>query len=206
MNTATPLAFLALVLAADPSRAVSDPDHDLLASFAGDARVAAFDLLSADVSFDAGADSFVLHARTAGPIAEAANAAYVFGFNRGGATGTPFAAIGVPGVSFDTTVLLRANGTGTVAGIPLVAHIEENELFATVSASLLPSTGFAPANFTWAVWSIDTALTGLLRNADFAPVENVRVAAVPEPGAYALLLAGLGVIGGLGRRRWRGRA
>ena len=205
-TTATSLAVIALLLAAGQAHAVSDPAGDLLASFAGDRTVAAFDILSAEATFDAEAGTFLLHAHTAGPIADIPTAAYVFGFDRGAATASPFAGIGVPGVTFDAAVLLRSNGTGTVGGTPLVDRVEGNDIFATVPVSLLPSTGFAPEIFTWALWSIDTSITGNTRNADFGPDANLRVAAVPEPQTWAVLLAGLGIVTGVARRRSRARA
>ena len=205
-TTARSLAVMAALLATGHAYAASDPAGDLLASFAGDRSVAAFDILSAEATFDAAAGTFLLHAHTAGPIADVATAAYVFGFDRGAATGSPFAGIGVPGVSFDATVLLRSDGTGTVGGTPIPGQIEGNDIFATVSASLLPSTGFAAENFTWALWSIDTSITGNTRNADFGPDANLQVAAIPEPGTWAMLLAGLGIVTGVARRRSHARA
>ena len=70
-------------------------------------------------------------------------------------------------------------------------------------ASLLPSHGFADPDYTWALWSIDADVTGLPRNADFAPEANIRVSAVPEPANVALLAAGFGLLGFVARRRAR---
>ena len=205
-STSTSLAVIALLLAAGHARAATDPAGDLLASFAGDRTVAAFDILSADATFDAAAGTFQLHVHTAGPIAGVATAAYVFGFDRGAATGAPFASIGVPGVSFDAAVLLRSDGTATLGGTPLLDRIEGNDIFATVPASLLPSTGLTADHFTWALWSVDTSITGNTRNADFGPDANLQVAAIPEPESWALLLAGLGIVTGVAGRRSRARA
>jgi hypothetical protein len=74
-----------------------------------------------------------------------------------------------------------------------------------VAASVLPSTGFEPRDFTWALWSVDTQSQGNFRNADFAPSANLQVAAVPEPETYALMLAGFSVLGFVGRLRSRSR-
>ena len=38
-------------------------------------------------------------------------------------------------------------------------------------------------------------------NLSYASIDNLRVAAVPEPETYAMLLAGLGLVGALARRR-----
>jgi len=85
-------------------------------------------------------------------------------------------------------------------------HIVGNEIFSTVSASLLPSKGLAFKDYTWTVWSIDSRVTGLGRLDDFAPNANIGVTAVPEPETYALFGAGLGLMGLVARRRARGVA
>jgi len=199
------LILIAGFAIAASAHAVTDPAGDILRSFTGDASVGAFDILSSDVTFDAGANAFLLHAHTAGNIADVASAAYVFGFNRGGATNSPFADIGVPGVTFDATALVRSNGTGLSGVNPIIATVDGHDIFATVAASILRPNGFEPQDFTWALWSVDTQIQGNFRNADFAPGVNVQVAAVPEPETYALMVAGLSVLGFVGRRRVRSR-
>lgn len=201
------LALFAGFAAAAGAHAGPDPAGDILQSFTGDRSVGAFDILSSDVTFDAGANVFLLHAHTAGNIADVPGAAYVFGFNRGGATNSPFADIGVPGVTFDASALLRSNGTGLSGVNPIVARVDGQDIFATVAASVLPPTGFEPGHFTWALWSVDTQIQGNFRNADFAPDANLQVAAaVPEPETYALMLVGFSVLGFVGRRRSRSRS
>ncbi|CAG1016303.1 hypothetical protein BURC_01243 [Burkholderiaceae bacterium] len=195
------LALAAALSAAANAHAVSDAAGDILPSFTG-APVGALDILAAEVSFDALANNFLLHARTAGPIAGADGVAYIFGFNRGGAANAPFGPIGVPGVSFNSTVTLRANGTAGVGATPIAAPtISDNDIFGVVSASLLPSNGLEAKDYTWALWAIDGNIAGLARNADFAPTSNVAVGAVPEPETYALMAAGLGMVAFAARRR-----
>ena len=193
------IAFAVIGLAAN-AHAVTDAPGDFLPSFTG-VHGAALDILSADVAFDPVHDDFLLRATTAGSIAGVNGAAYVFGFDTGGAAGTPFTAIGEPGVAFNATAVLKSNGTGAVGATAVATRVVGDEIFATVPASLLPSHGFADPDYTWALWSIDSNVTGLARNADFAPDASIRVSAVPEPANVARLAAGLGLLGFVARRR-----
>jgi hypothetical protein len=196
---------VASIAAAANAHAIGDPANDFLAGYTGD-KSAAFDVLSADVGYNAGTNEFVFRTTTAGPIAGVAGAAYVFGLNVGGVANTPFTSVGLPGVIFNSTVTLRSDGTGSVGSSAVNTHIVGNEIFATVSGSLLPSKGLALKDYTWTVWSIDSRVAGLNRLADFAPNANIGVSAVPEPGTYAMLMAGLGLMGVVARRRSRNKA
>jgi len=190
--------------AAANAYAVTDPANDFLAGYTG-SRDAAFDVLSADVAYNAGTNEFVFRTTAAGAISGVAGAAYVFGLDVGGSTNAPFASVGLPGVTFNSTVQLRADGTGSAGASAVTTHIVGNEIFSTVSASLLPSRGLAFKDYTWTVWSIDNRVPGLARLADFAPDVNIGVSAVPEPSTYAMLAAGLGLMGVVARRRSRNK-
>jgi hypothetical protein len=186
--------------AAANAYAVTDATNDFLSVYTG-SHDAAFDVLSADVAYNASTNEFIFHTTTAGPIAGVTGAAYVFGLDVGGSTNAPFASVGLPGVTFNSTVTLRADGTGSAGANAVSTHIVGNQIFSTVSASLLPSKGLAPKDYTWTVWSIDTRVTGLGRLADFAPNANITVSAVPEADTYAMLMAGLGMLGMVARSR-----
>jgi hypothetical protein len=196
------LAAAGLAAAAN-AFAVTDASGDFLASFTGQ-HDAALDIVWADVAFDAAHNDFVLRARTAGPIA-GTHAAYVFGLDLGGTPKKPFASIGEPGVAFTSAITLASNGTGAVAGTAIATHVHGDEIDAIVPAALLPTIGIADTDVTWALWSIDSTVTGLARNADFAPDGDIRVSAVPEPAPIASMLAGLGLLGFAARRRQAAR-
>ena len=196
---------LACLAATANAYAVTDNAGDFLAGYSG-SHNDAFDVLSADVGYNAATNEFVFRATAAGAIAGVNGAAYVFGLDAGGSTNAPFASVGLPGVTFNTTVTLRADGSAVVGAIPITTQISGNHIFTTVSASLLPSKGLAFKDYTWTVWSIDTNVAGLGRLADFAPDANIKVSAVPEPATYGMLMAGLGMLGMVARRRPRNQA
>ncbi|MYM22026.1 PEP-CTERM sorting domain-containing protein [Duganella sp. FT135W] len=196
------LAGLSFIAAGANAHAVTDPANDFLSVYTG-SKDGAFDVLSADVGYNAASNEFVFRTTTLGPIAGVSGAAYVFGLDLGGSTNAPFASVGLPGVTFNATVTLRSDGTGSVGAKAISTHIVGNEIFATVSGSLLPSKGLAPKDYTWTVWSIDSRVAGLGRLADFAPDVNIKVSPIPEPETYAMLGVGLGMLGFVARRRSR---
>lgn len=197
-----PLALLSLLLALNArADVITDPVGDFLPTFSG-VHNAALDILSAEVTFNSSSNIFTLHISTDGPIAGQAGVAYVFGFNVGGTLNSPFGVVGEPTVAFNATATLKSDGTGSSGGQNIVTVIDGNDITAFVPAALLPPKGaLTPANYLWSLWSIDSTIAGMARNADFAPDGNAAVTDVPEPAGGVTMLTGLALLGFVLRRR-----
>lgn len=185
----------ALLAMAPFVHAATDPANDFLSTFAGSAASTDLDVISASVSYNAATDAFTLSSTLNGPVGLTPTGLYVWGVNRGAGT-AGFAANGLPGVLFDRVILLKADGTGSIAGggsLPSGAvTVSGNTITGVVSASALPSTGFNKQDYTWNLWPRDTAFSGFSAISDFAPNNsNLTTTAVPEPSSYALMLTGL---------------
>ena len=198
--------LLALPLASHALDGITDRPGDFLATFAGSSASTDLDVLSASVFYNAGTDVFTLTATMSGAVGSTATGLYVWGVNRGaGAAG--FAANGINGVRFDRVILLRPDGTGTVAGAGALpggsVMLSGNTITATVSGSLLPSTGFAnKLDYTWNLWPRDSAFAGFTAISDFAPDNaNFTATPVPEPSTAVLSMLGLGGLLAWRRRR-----
>ena len=180
---------------------ITDPTGDFRPTFIGPHN-GDLDVTSVDVRLE---DSrFFLTATLAGAIGTTPGALYVWGVNRGAGTAR-FGAF-APGVLFDTVVLVRGDGTGSVGATNISSGIFINgdTITTRVDASLLPSKGFTPADYTFNLWP----RLGVGNNnqiSDFAPDNsNVDATVVPEPSTIAA--AALGLLGGaslLLRRRHR---
>lgn len=192
--------------ASHAATSISDPLGDFLSTFAGSTASADLDVLSASVFYNPGADLFTLVATMAGDIGSTSTGFYVWGVNRGAGVAS-FAANGITGVRFDRVILLRPDGSGSIGGVALPSgsvSISGHTITGVVSGSLLESTGFAKQDYTWNLWPRDGAFSGFAAISDFAPDNaNFTATPVPEPASAALWLAGLGVVGGLGRLKAR---
>jgi len=214
MTMARPLLFAALVMAAASAaqaQGITDPIGDFLPTYVGP-KNGDVDVVSAFAGYDPGSNRFSFSGTFAGAIGTTPGAFYVWGLNRG--VGSERFTAGSPsvgqGVLFDAVVFLRPDSTARVirfvgttntftelaAG---TATISGNTISGSIDGSLLPSTGFTSANYTWNLWPRTGGTNDTI--ADFAPNgSNVQVSAVPEPETYALFAAGLGMLG-LARRR-----
>jgi PEP-CTERM motif len=193
MNSLSIATALVVATSAPAAFAFDDAVGDLLPSFTG-TPVGGLDLLQSSAVFDAATGTFTVTATAHGPIDGVADLGFAFGFDRGGANNAAFAAIGFPDVKFNAVALLRSNGTAAIGNTAIPVWVSGNTISASFSADLLPSTGLDAAQFTWALWSQDLSVSGLARNADFGPAANIQVSSVPEPGAWALMAAGLGLL------------
>lgn len=220
MTSRFPLSALccaALVTACGAAQAVTDPTNDFIPSYGG-SHDGDLDVVSSVVTYDAGSDTFNFSATLAAPVGTTASAFYVWGVDRGQGTQrfntgpTPIGA----GVSFDSVVIFRLDGSATVAllagpagggSLPGDVTFSGNTLSGDIAGSLLPSLGLAKADYTWNLWPRDGSVAGNAAISDFAPdASNAAVTSVPEPAGIALTGAGLGLLALGSRRRRSGSA
>lgn len=224
----TGLAVAALTLLAAPglgrATTVVDPVGDLLSTlqtFEGDTSDHSdLDVVSASATRDA--TNVYLSSTQAGDVGLTRDGIYVWGVNRG--SGFDILNSGDPpvgaGVDFDTFIVLHQDGKaevnlidivdGAIKGIrtpisldPGAVTISGRTISVAVPLSLLPTAGFQEAAYRYNVWPryLDTATTRHV--ADFAPDNSTFTASVPEPAAWALMITGFGLSGGMLRRRSR---
>jgi hypothetical protein len=207
----------ALVVApaqANNSFAVVDAYNDFLPSYTAGPANGDLDVIAAAAFYDGADKTFSFSTILADTVGLTPGALYVWGIDRG--LGTERFLAGSPsvgaGVFFDSVLVVRPNGTGTyndfingkmtaldpsaikIAGLAVTVEGLPVELFAPGTAGFKSD----PSQYTWNLWP----RVGLGQNnqiSDFAPDgSNLGfqvTAAVPEPETYAMLLAGLGLIG-----------
>ena len=187
------LALYLLSPAGASAAPMSDPIGDFLPSYTGP-HGADLDVIAVDPIFDGG--TFTLRSTSAGAIGTTPGGIFVWGVNRGSNT-AGFGAL-APGVLFDAVIVgnpagvsrVSVNGVATV--LPSSAVTFSGAMLSiAVPLSLLPSTGFAAADYMFNLWPRSGA-GGTAVISDFAP-DNSDVAAsfVPEPSTAALVLLGL---------------
>jgi hypothetical protein len=125
----------------------------------------AINALGADGSFSVSAQTITLIAKMAGPVFAGGPNYYVWGFDRGTASTRTAPFPDEPNVKFDAVLVVTAdpaNGTTLTGSITLLTGgapqtvtpvlLAPDTIQVTFPASLLPSTGAAPAQYTWNLW------------------------------------------------------
>lgn len=176
------------------------------------AAYAALDIISAGVTYDTVRDVFQFKSVSRANISTlpSTGGSFVWGINRGTGTAGFGVSLGLTNVLWDATVTFTTTGNGTYrlgsgpsSALPSgTVMISGNTIFAEISGSLLPSTGFNKTAYTWNLWPRDLAVTGLNSITDFAPnAVNAHVDVVPVPGAVWLMGSALGFLGVLRKRK-----
>jgi len=219
-------AALAAALSASAAHAttVADAVGDILPTFVANTATtdnfADLDVATASVTFDA--QNVYLSSTMAGAVGSTTSGFYVWGVDTG--AGIPFFQnlhnsdpthqpdIGL-GVNFDTFIVLTPNGAGGTGSVhSLIGEatqtladgaitVDGNTINAVIPRGFLIAHGFGIDQFGFNIWP---RITGFDSGdvSDFAPDhQNFSGSAVPEPAAWALLIAGFGLAGSSLRRR-----
>lgn len=192
--------------------AVTDAAGDYLATYTGP-QAGDLDLLEVDAAL--GASEVGFRAVLNGDVGTTAGAFVAFGVNRGAGTAGLFQ-LNAPKIGahalHDAVVLLRPNLTGTVVLIgaggaltftslaPGSISVSGDTITGLVPLSMLPTTGFAAADYTYVAWTRSGPGSNALV-ADFAPGSTTFSATVPEPAAWGLMILGFAACGGALRQR-----
>jgi len=189
-------ASLAFAAASAHANTVTEAPGNWALGYAGPFE-ADLDVTSFSVGFNAAQDAFDLSATFAGAIDPSLPGNYIIGADTGAGASHPFAAEGAPNVVFDQVIVLQKTGAASVSGHALTGQISGDSFTLDVPLADLPSTGFtSPYEYAFNLWPRN----GSNQIADFAP-PNSDLSAVPEPGLWALIMAGVGMLGATLRRR-----
>ena len=208
------LALATLALTAQPAQATTivDPTGDILSTFNGPQTGPTSDPFDvSSVSATQNGVDVTISGTLAGP---ATAAGYVVGIDRGSgeafldAGPTPVGA----GVLFDSVAILVPGGGSFVDLLPsnTIAPLTDvsfsgDSFTAVIPFSDLPSTGFTTGNYLYNLWPRNSLAdpTDNTAISDFAPDASSFIASAPEPGSWALMLTGLGILGAALRNRRR---
>jgi PEP-CTERM motif-containing protein len=208
LATAIGIALGARASLASP---ITDPAGDFLPTYTGPMN-GDVDVLSSEVTYNTKANTFTFAATFNGPVNTTPNALYVWGIDRGAGSelllggtppigaGIPFDSVfvAVPGAGVGLVNLLDGSAATTVPGLV----VSGNSVMETISASLLPSKGFAPSAYLWNLWPrVGSDNANNAQISDFAPDNTiVPVTVTPEPATLALLGAALSSLVAIRRR------
>ncbi len=192
-----------------------DPAGDFLASYTG-TMAADLDIRSLSATFSS--LGVYLSTTMDGAVGTTPGTFSIWGVNRGNgaprliSSGPP--SVGPPTILLDAIVRLGADGSGFLLAFPTMGApvgtplapgsviISGNTISAFVPFSLLPSTGFATNAYTYINWT-RSDLGSQVNIADLAPDGRSITASVPEPASWAMMIAGIGLVGSVMRRRER---
>lgn len=182
------------------SESISDPVGDFLPSYTGPQN-GDMDVIHAEVTFTG--SSFIFRSTLNGTVGTTPGSLFAWGVDRG--QGTPRFGALHPDVLFDSVFAINPDGTGSVIDLinstntPVTSiSIAGNMITGIISADLLPSQGFAFADYTVSLWPrIGFSSNNLV--SDFAPDSNAGVSPVPEPLSFALAFFAFLAMGS-----WRG--
>jgi hypothetical protein len=188
-------AMSALSIGAAHAGSITDPKGDLAAGFT-EAANADLDVTNFSVSYNSTTKDFTFVGTMAGNINTAGTGVYAIGVETNPATAhDPFAQ--APGVFFNSVIGLSESGKVTVGGDPLTASISGRTFTLVVPLANLGTSTLKPTQYAFNLWPENASR----QISDFAP-NNATLTAVPEPGAWALMMVGLGAVG-FGMRRSR---
>jgi hypothetical protein len=208
-------AALAIGLTSTPAAASTlDPIGDFLSIYVGP-RTGDLDVTRVSAKLT-GKGQVRLTGYHADAIGTTVGSAYVWGIDRGRGTEI-LASLDPPvgaGIPFDAVAVLFADGTGIVSDLiagggptALAASaikIDGGKISVDLTRALLPSTGFAFADYQYNLWPryapLGVDASDNTQISDLAP-DGSTTSAVPIPAALGLQLAGVVSVGWLARRR-----